>query len=58
VDRIGRAEELELATRKPDGSLSVFTTMWVVGVGTALDLRRVVEVAPRENPCRPTPRRT
>ncbi|HXY44543.1 MAG TPA: DUF2255 family protein [Acidimicrobiales bacterium] len=28
--RIGRAEELRLASRRSDGSLGPFTTMWVV----------------------------
>jgi hypothetical protein len=30
LGRIGRAEELQLATRRTDGTLRPFTTMWVV----------------------------
>jgi hypothetical protein len=30
LDRIGQAEELDLAPRRPDGTLHSFTTMWVV----------------------------
>jgi len=37
--RVGRAEELQLASRRPDGSLSVFTTIWVVRVGDAAYVR-------------------
>lgn len=33
LDRIGDAEELELASRRSDGSLRPFVTMWVVRVG-------------------------
>jgi hypothetical protein len=39
LDTIGAAEELELATRHADGTLSVFTTMWVVRVGVAAYVR-------------------
>ena len=39
LDRVGRATELELAIRRADGSLSVFTTMWVVGVEGAAYVR-------------------
>jgi len=39
VNRIGRAEELELASRKPDETFSRFTTMWVVRVGDHLCVR-------------------
>jgi hypothetical protein len=39
LDRVGRAEELELASRKDDSSLSVSTTMWVVRVGDAAYVR-------------------
>ena len=39
LDRVGGATELELATRRPDGSLSVLTTMWVVGVEGAAYVR-------------------
>jgi hypothetical protein len=30
LDRIGQAEELRLAPRRPDGTLHSFTVMWVV----------------------------
>ena len=36
LDRIGQAEELGLAPRRPDGTLHSFTTMWVVRVNTDL----------------------
>jgi hypothetical protein len=39
LDRIGSATELELATRAPDGAMSVFTTMWVVAVEGAAYVR-------------------
>ncbi|ANS78985.1 hypothetical protein SGUI_1589 [Serinicoccus hydrothermalis] len=39
LDRIGGAEELELATRRDDGSLSTFTIMWVVRAGDDLYVR-------------------
>ena len=37
--RIGGAEELRLASRRPDGSLRQFTTMWVVRAGDDLYVR-------------------
>lgn len=37
--RIGRAEELRLASRRGDGSLRPNTTMWVVRVGDDLFVR-------------------
>jgi hypothetical protein len=37
--RIGAAEELRLATRRPDGSLRPYVTMWVVRVGNDLYVR-------------------
>ena len=37
--RIGAATELDLAALRGDGTLSRFTTMWVVGVGTDLYVR-------------------
>jgi hypothetical protein len=37
--RVGSAEELDLASRRPDGSLSVFTTIWVVRVGDTAYVR-------------------
>ena len=39
LDRIGRAEELQLATRRPDGTLRTFTTMWVVRADGELYVR-------------------
>lgn len=36
---IGAAEELELATRREDGTLSPFTIMWVVQAGDDLVVR-------------------
>jgi hypothetical protein len=39
LERVGRAEELELASRRDDGTLSGFTTMWVVRVGDAAYVR-------------------
>ena len=37
--RIGSREELDLASRRADGSLSGFVTMWVVRVGDDLYVR-------------------
>lgn len=39
LDRIGTAEELEIAPRRPDGSLSKPVTIWVVRVGDDLYVR-------------------
>jgi len=39
LDRIGQAEELHLATRRRDGGLSRYVTMWVVRVGGSLYVR-------------------
>jgi hypothetical protein len=39
LDRIGRADELQLASRRPDGTLRPFVTMWVVGAGDELYVR-------------------
>lgn len=39
LDRIGQAEELDLAPRRPDGSLQSFTTMWVVRANGGLYVR-------------------
>ena len=36
---IGAAEELQLASRRPDGSLRPFVTMWVVRAGGGLYVR-------------------
>ena len=39
LDRIGAADELEIAASRPDGSLHRFTTIWVVRVGDDLYVR-------------------
>ena len=39
LERIGTAEELQLASRRPDGSLRPFVTMWVVRAGDDLYVR-------------------
>jgi hypothetical protein len=39
LDRLGHSEELALASRRADGSLSGFVTMWVVRVGDDLYVR-------------------
>jgi hypothetical protein len=39
LDRIGRAEELHLATGRQDGGLSQYVTMWVVPAGDDLYVR-------------------
>ena len=39
LQRIGHAEELRLAPRRPDGSLRPPTTMWVVQAGDDLYVR-------------------
>ncbi len=39
LDLVGSATELDLATRRPDQSLSRYTTMWVVRVGDDLFVR-------------------
>jgi hypothetical protein len=39
LDRIGSTEELGLASRRADGALSGFVTMWVVRVGDDLYVR-------------------
>jgi hypothetical protein len=39
VDTIGNAEELELASTRPDGTLRPYITMWVVRVGDDLYVR-------------------
>jgi hypothetical protein len=39
LDRIGAADELELAARRPDGTLRQPVTVWVVRVGDDLYLR-------------------
>jgi hypothetical protein len=39
LDRVGGAEELQLASRRADGTLRGFVTMWVVRVGGELYVR-------------------
>ena len=39
LERIGAAEELRLASRRPDGSLRPYVTMWVVRAGDGLYVR-------------------
>jgi hypothetical protein len=41
LDRIGEAEELQIASRKADGTLRKPTTIWVVRVGSDLYVRSV-----------------
>lgn len=39
LDRVGNAEELQLASRRPDGTLRGFVTMWVVRDGDEVYVR-------------------
>jgi hypothetical protein len=39
LERIGAAEEVGLASRRPDGSLRLYVTMWVVRAGDSLYVR-------------------
>jgi len=39
LERLGRTQELHLATRRRDGGLSRYVTMWVVRVGDNLYIR-------------------
>ena len=39
--RVGDAEELDIAARRPDGSLRPFVTIWVVRAGADLYVRSV-----------------
>jgi hypothetical protein len=39
LDGVGRADEIGLASRRPDGSLRPFVTMWVVRSGDDLYVR-------------------
>jgi hypothetical protein len=39
LERIGSAEEIGLASRRPDGSLRPYVTMWVVRAGGGLYVR-------------------
>lgn len=41
LDRIGKAEELQIASRRQDGTLRKPTTIWVVRVGNDLYVRSV-----------------
>lgn len=39
LDRIGSAEELQLASRRPDGTLRPFVTIWVARAGDDVFVR-------------------
>jgi hypothetical protein len=39
LEKIGRTDELQLASMRPDGSLRPYVTMWVVRVGEELYVR-------------------
>ena len=39
LDRIGRADELDVASRREDGSLRPYVTIWVARVGNDLYVR-------------------
>jgi len=39
LDRLGRADEVGVASRRPDGTLRGFVTIWAVRVGDALYVR-------------------
>ena len=39
LERIGAAEEIRLTSRRPDGSLRPYVTMWVVRAGDGLYVR-------------------
>lgn len=39
VDRIGATPEIDIAPRRPDGTLRPYTTIWVVAVGNNLYVR-------------------
>jgi hypothetical protein len=39
LERIGKAQELQLASRRADGTLRPYVTMWVVRVGDDLYVR-------------------
>lgn len=39
LERVGGSAELQLASRRPDGSLRSYVTMWVVRVGDDLYVR-------------------
>ena len=39
LDKIGAAEELQIAALRPDGSLRPYTTIWVIRTGDNLYVR-------------------
>jgi len=39
LERIGAADELEIASRRPDGSLGRYVTIWVVRIGDDIYVR-------------------
>ncbi len=39
LERIGRADEVQVASRRPDGSLSGYVTIWAVRVGDSIYVR-------------------
>ncbi|MGR0318533.1 DUF2255 family protein [Agromyces sp. ZXT2-3] len=39
LDRVGEADQLEVASERPDGSLNPYRTVWVVRVGDELFVR-------------------
>ena len=39
LDRIGRADELRIASRRPDGSLRPYVTIWMVRSGDDIYVR-------------------
>ncbi|WP_406124394.1 DUF2255 family protein [Streptomyces sp. NBC_00989] len=41
LDRVGAAEELDVASRRPDGELGSRRTIWVVRVGDGIYVRSV-----------------
>ena len=43
LERIGAAEEIGLASRRPDGSLRPYVTMWAVQAGDGLYVRASME---------------
>jgi hypothetical protein len=47
LDRIGRAEELQVASVRPDGTLRPFVTIWTVRVGAEVYVRSAYG---RDNP--------
>ena len=51
LDRIGDAEEIEIASQRPDGSLAPYVIIWVVRSGEDLYVRsahgRGLHVVPR-----------